>query len=291
MIIRFACAFFALVFMLPLSAFAGRVELFPYGKVLKENSIKSSDYLVVADQVKWVNNTLRLDSEIRLTAEGEKRLQLIDPGHSSKQAFLFMQSGLEARGAKPVFVCQGRDCGASNLWANQVFQVSRLYGKDREQFYGLYALNQEGHHQLVIVYAIKRGNGRVYLYTEQLTAQTIPPELAKYFGDQKPQLRSIEVSLSERKLSDIFASELFSRVKAMLDDNPAITLWLVCRVENEAATYADSVKASREIVESAREWLVAKGVSASRIATLGIGPFPLEYKKGGGTLDIHFVQN
>ncbi len=291
MIFRLVYLCIGLFFSLSVPGFAAPIELFPHGKVVQEGRIQSNDYLVVAGRVKWVNNALRLDAEIRLNVTGQKRLQLIDPGHSSEQAFEFLQAQLEALQAKTIFVCEGRDCGASNIWANEVFHVARLYGKDREQFYALYALNYQGQQQFFAVYAIRRGNGRVYLYLEQLTPEKIPSAFARYFGDQNNSKDLIEVNISAKKPLHIFTNALFARIKARLAGQSDISLWLVCRMEGQSMAYADSVKASREMAESAQQWLIAKGVSAGRVNALGLGPFPLKYQNGGSTLTIHFVQD
>ena len=45
--------------------------------------------------------------------------------------------GLQEQGAELLYWCQGRECGASSLWANSVFGNSTLYGSDDQQAYAM----------------------------------------------------------------------------------------------------------------------------------------------------------
>lgn len=66
----------------------------------------------------------------------------------------------EALGSDVVFRCRGRGCGRSNDWANQVFNQAILYGPDPNQVY----VAREWQGRLVALYAIERGNQRVYAH-------------------------------------------------------------------------------------------------------------------------------
>ncbi len=57
-----------------------------------------------------------------------------------------------------VYQCSGRECGQSNLWANDVFGESMLFGNDRTQFAVVY-LAANGL-QLNVVYGSERPNKR-----------------------------------------------------------------------------------------------------------------------------------
>lgn len=76
----------------------------------------------------------------------------------------------EQLGAQVLFQCEGRDCGRSNTWANQVFGQALLYGLDQEQAY--FAAQVDG--QLVSVYLIKRGNRRQYAHVEFWQPDVMP---------------------------------------------------------------------------------------------------------------------
>lgn len=69
-----------------------------------------------------------------------------------------------------IFQCEGRDCGRSNTWANQIFGQAVLYGRDQEQTYLAAQVGQE----LVAVYLIKRGNRRQYAHVEMWQPEVMP---------------------------------------------------------------------------------------------------------------------
>ena len=64
-----------------------------------------------------------------------------------------------------VYRCGGRDCGRSTEWANALFGSSLLYGPDARQAYAAWV--REG--KLISVYAIERGNRRVYSHLRVIT--------------------------------------------------------------------------------------------------------------------------
>ncbi|MGA0839712.1 MAG: DUF4892 domain-containing protein [Pseudomonadales bacterium] len=64
-----------------------------------------------------------------------------------------------------VYRCAGRDCGRSSEWANALFGNSLLYGPDARQAYAAWV--RDG--QLIAVYAVERGNRRVYSHVRVIT--------------------------------------------------------------------------------------------------------------------------
>src|SRR5690606_16303470 len=68
------------------------------------------------------------------------------------------------------FFCEGRECGSSSLWANQVLDYSRLYGPEDNQLYLALRLDDQPQ-RFISLYAITRGNQQVYLHMDQLTPE------------------------------------------------------------------------------------------------------------------------
>ena len=71
-----------------------------------------------------------------------------------------------------LFECEGRDCGTSNIWANDLFNNADLYGRDDYQRYFAAELDD----QYLAAYAVRRCNRRVYLHLDQITEaeQAVP---------------------------------------------------------------------------------------------------------------------
>ncbi len=89
-------------------------------------------------------------------------------GTSLDETVAHYQDQLLADGATALFECSGRDCGRSNVWANQILGYAVLVGLDHDQYY-LGALRDEGPHgELLSAYVVRRGNNQVYAHIEHI---------------------------------------------------------------------------------------------------------------------------
>jgi hypothetical protein len=104
---------------------------------------------------------LRVEHEVRTTATRDWATYEMPPGVQTGDV---IDHYLAIIGGDPLFTCRGRDCGRSNLWANEIFNRAMLYGPDDNQFY--YAGRYHDH--LIALYVIERGNKRVYAHLEVL---------------------------------------------------------------------------------------------------------------------------
>ncbi|TGN42034.1 DUF4892 domain-containing protein [Marinobacter confluentis] len=138
--------------------------------VLEETvSISSPGRLVLFSPVREVNNEIRSASLARLPVKGEGQLFRILDGANREEARDHYLSQLQARGAQVLFECSGRGCGRSNVWANQIFGQSTLYGRDENQDYLVAgSIDENGRPSLTLVYTVTRGNQREYVWVEQL---------------------------------------------------------------------------------------------------------------------------
>ncbi|NQD94994.1 DUF4892 domain-containing protein, partial [Pseudomonas sp. CrR25] len=110
--------------------------------------------------------------------------------HSADEVFGVAREALQAQGAELLYWCQGRECGASSLWANAVFAKSILYGADDQQAYVLMRLAEPRQDSLLALYSITRGNRRAYLHAELLTANAPLGEVLPTPATLLRQLRS-----------------------------------------------------------------------------------------------------
>lgn len=108
--------------------------------------------------------------------------------HGPREALQIARQYLQAQGAQLLFWCEGRDCGSSSLWANQIFGSAKLYGPEEQQSYLLLRLAGP-QDSLLALYGIVRGNRRAYLHVEQLDAGAPLPTLLPTAGTLLRQLR------------------------------------------------------------------------------------------------------
>lgn len=162
---------FAVMALVSAAAQANQVPPEPFeDAVLEETvSISSPGRLVLFSPVREVNNEIRSASLARLPVKGEGQLFRILDGANREEARDHYLNQLQARGAQVLFECSGRGCGRSNVWANQIFGQSTLYGRDENQDYLVAgSIDENGRPSLTLVYTVTRGNQREYVWVEQL---------------------------------------------------------------------------------------------------------------------------
>ena len=123
------------------------------------------------DGLRRISGQLRVSAEV--LAEGRVRALTyrLPDEHAPGEALDAARRHLLAQGAHLLFWCEGRDCGSSSLWANQIFGNAQLYGPEERQSYLLLRLAAPQQDSLIALYGITRGNRRAYLHVEQLDAR------------------------------------------------------------------------------------------------------------------------
>ena len=145
------------------------LDRYPNATLYQSVSREARNYPVLGSRARKIRGEIRADNEQWLDGFLERRVYEIPTGHGSDRAFEDMKKRIQALGVDVVFTCEGRDCGPSNLWANDIFGISTLYGHDREQHYQLAHRDVEGGKEYFILYAITRGTRRVYTMIDQFT--------------------------------------------------------------------------------------------------------------------------
>ena len=115
----------------------------------------------VVSAVEKIRRELRIDQKLRIDATALRVTYQVPAGTPREEVIAHYRRLL---GREAMFSCEGRDCGRSNGWANQVFGQAMLYGPDGNQFY--VAADRDG--RLVSAYVIERGNRRIYAHIEVL---------------------------------------------------------------------------------------------------------------------------
>lgn len=144
------------------------IEPFPGARITHTAVLPQTDHAVVIGLVRKINNRLRAEREVRATGELIRVTFEIPRVHTRTEGFEHVRDQLLARPHSMLYYCEGRECGASSLWANEVLDNSRLYGPEENQAY-LSVRLEEDPQRLMSVYAITRGNQRSYVHVDQFT--------------------------------------------------------------------------------------------------------------------------
>lgn len=158
-------------------------------KVITQKQQDGVEKIYPQGSVSRISGRMRYGQEVLVRGSVDVlTVQLAEP-HEALAAFDASRALLQGQQANMLYWCAARECGPSNLWANQVFANARLYGPDDRQAYALFQLADEQSPSLMAVYAITRGNGRSFLHLEHFQAAQLPAELLPTPATLERQLR------------------------------------------------------------------------------------------------------
>jgi hypothetical protein len=208
---------------------------------------ESVERLYPQSALRRISGRLRVDGEIDVVGRLSALTYELPRGHGSSEAFAQARAALLAQGARPLHWCEGRECGASSLWANNVFGNARLYGPDEQQAYLLLQLAAPRQDSLLALYAITRGTRRAYLHVELLEAGT--PQ-----GEHLPNAETLLRQLKEAGVLEL----------AQLPAEPADP-WLALLARALRLDTGVRLLLSGEAAPTWREALIERGTRAARL--------------------------
>lgn len=220
---------------------------FPRAEIVDYRVQENVERLYPQSALRRISGRLRVDAEIDVVGRLTALTYELPVGHSSADAFVQARSTLLAQDARPLHWCEGRECGTSTLWANNVFGSARLYGPEEQQAYLLLQLAAPHQDSLLVLYAITRGTRRGYLHVELL-------ESAAALGDLLP---NAETLLYQLKAAGALELE---RLPAAPDDP-----WLALLARMLRLDTGVRVLLSGQAAATWREALIARGTRAARL--------------------------
>jgi len=267
------------------------IDRYPDSKIEQYSSATPTDYTLVLGKLKKINNQLEPEYVKRLSGQLTRITYRIPEGYSPLTAFKYYADQFVS--AELLFECRARECGSSSYWANQIFNLSILYGPDKDQHYGVYRLKLEGKELLVVIYSIMRGNKRVYAHLDILETKinrthdlSINPDTLLKSLRQNKRLVLAELAFDgEDELEKTSLESLDTLVKA-LNKNIRLKFYVVGHV-NSAGTFDHQLARSLKRAASVRRALIAFGIDASRLEAHGVGPLaPIGKGEGAGRIEL-----
>lgn len=152
------------LFVLASSTFA--LEPMTGSKEKEYNQERVKDHWLILGAIQRISGRLQPEDDVRLKGDVTQWLWQLPEGHTSNEGFLALKNQLEKQ-TTTLFDCQGRECGLSNDYANQVFKQSILYGRDSDQYYWA-GLTEDRNPSVWVVYTSQRSAKRVYAYAEHI---------------------------------------------------------------------------------------------------------------------------
>lgn len=252
-------------------------ERYPRSKIDDYSEGDTDDYLIALGAPKTVNGVMVLENSSRLSGYLTRLTYRAPDGDSSELLFEHFRQQLASQPHRLLYECHARQCGSSNNWANRILGISKLYGPRSYQHYLAAELETDKGQLLVVLYAIQRGNKRVYSQLDILepdklmTKLSVNPDtiLTALEEDGVFNLLNLEFDDQDR-LADSALEGLSSVVSAM-QINRRLRLYVVGHLTGEGAI-SQLQQRSQTRAESVVSALVNAGIEASRLSAQGIGP-------------------
>lgn len=153
----------------PPSDFLG-IENLPNAREMVREVKKDTMYNLVLGTFKKTGGTWTPDRERRVRGDVQRRTLELPDDFSAREGYDFYLEQLEQYPLRELFVCRERECGGSINWANNHFEVIQLYGLDQHQYYGVYEIARDEAVYYASLYAVRRGNRRVYVQLDLVKA-------------------------------------------------------------------------------------------------------------------------
>lgn len=269
------------------------IARFPGSHISDYRQSGDINYRLALGRMQRVNGRVTPGREERVQGVLTRITYQIPSGYSGLNVFEHFATQLLADGVE-LFRCQGRGCGSSNFWANDIFANRVLYGPEADQFYMASTLGTADNiSAYVAVYVITRGNRSVYAHLDILQlpqtaedATTETPEALALRLRQEGSVRIRGVSFTDDdELRDASGLALVARA---LHSDPLLRVYIVGHLSGPDTL--DSLLArSRQHAETIMEHLIAEGINADRLNAQGIGPLAPACQPGPCTDRVELV--
>jgi len=268
-------------------------------RVMFRSQEKTEDYSLALGSYRKMEGIWLAEREQRLSGTLSRLTLELPENHTAEAGFDFYLAQIQSRERRELFSCKARACGSSNAWANNHFKILQLYGQDQNQFYAAYEVtDKDAAPSYVSVYAVQRGNKRVYVQVDILHADktvsdivtTNPQTLINLLQTKGYYVFPEPVSEGENGQPGLKSdASHINTLVAVLNQHPTWRIALVghdyhgkalVQQQQQSLAWADQLKAA----------LVAKGVTAARIDTVGLGSLSPAGRTGmGGRVEVVLV--
>ena len=258
-------------------------QVFSGARLVAETPAAQANELVAVQvalsPVEKVGRDVRIEYALELSAMRTKKTYELPKDSSVDEVIDFYARTLTGT---RLFRCRGRDCGRSNVWANNFFGEAVLYGPNIHQRYLVVQKDAE----LITVYVAQRGNRRVYVHTQVLRSSALPEAV----GGQSVSTRLLKLGLSQLggvtpdatgRLSS-FAQQRLLDIGAQLGTIASAQIYVVCHV-NDGQSGELLLKSAQRCAEQASEQ-IRKGYETNR----GVAPTP-EQTNRPRTATVEFI--
>jgi|TARA_B100002003_G_C14155893_1_gene556479 hypothetical protein len=250
---------------------------FPDSVIVEHEFSEDVNYRFVLSSLQRTAGQVVPENSERLRGGVTKITYEVSGEFNGADVYQFFREQIAERGYEEAFSCEGRACGSSNYWANDIFRNRILYGPERNQYYiAMTAETGAESKSHVALYIITRGNRRLYAYLEivdvgeplELPVVSDPSAILDSFRqDQTLVLTSVSFANDELLVGQ---SDLTLAVQ-LLQMAPELSVYVVAHLREEVPL-ATLLQRSLARAESVVERLIQLGIRVDRLNPQGLGP-------------------
>ncbi|MDO8908023.1 MAG: DUF4892 domain-containing protein [Pseudohongiella sp.] len=261
-----------------------RFERFPGSQIVDYRVENNAVYSLALGRMQRAAGRVAPSQSERFQGNLRRITYEIPDGFNAQEVFNHFRTQLLSANQRELFNCQGRDCGSSNFWANDVFGNRILYGPETGQFYMASTYESEQQQQTVsgyaALYVVTRANRRLYAHVEFLelsASQAAEQRAAQIVSPQALAARleqdglAVVPGLVFNENDELGDSEGLELLAAVLSADSLLNIYIVGHLQAEAPL-AEQIQRSRERAETVRSSLIAAGIAADRLEAQGVGP-------------------
>lgn len=252
------------------------LQRFPESWITEYQQPASVSYLLALGTMRREGGRVVPENSIRTRGTLTRITYEVPQTYTGADVFSFFEKQIDARAYKRLFSCTGRDCGTSEYWANDVFDIRTLYGPERNQYYLAAEIGDPGNERYLCVYIITRANRRIYAHVEYLEADrsdltgdrgSVNQDLLILREEGSLRLQQLRFDAEDRLVGEAGLGE----VLPLLQANPQLRFYLVATLRRNG-TLEELLAHSLNRATAVRDALVELGVDGARLEPQGVGP-------------------
>ncbi len=268
---------------------------YTYSEIIERELQRDINYRIVLGALERVRGEVIPEESERLRGDVTKITYEVSQEFSGSDVYAFYQEQLTNNNYELLYSCEGRECGSSNYWANDIFRNRILYGPERNQhFMAFRASSAQESGAYFSVYIITRVNRKIYAYIEVVEpAGTQDPEQVAAIVDiEEPELveqpsgvvvtnllqqlrdqGSVVLPALRFQSNDRLATPVdIDSLVAALNSDQSLSVYLVAHLKQDGQSLEELMRRSTSRANSLRQALIAAGIGAQRIEAAGVGP-------------------
>lgn len=250
---------------------------FPGAEIVDYRTVRATNYRLVLGRMQRVNGRVSAGREERINGSLTRISYKIPEGYSGTDAFAHYSAQMLAAGPE-LFRCQGRGCGSSVFWANDVFENRILYGPEAEQYYLVSTVGSDERHTsaYVALYVITRGNRSVYAHLDIIELRDIvsdvpstsPEALALQIREEGSViLQGISFDAQDELRDDSGLTVLLNTLR----NAPLMQVYIVAHLGGQGGL-EQLLERSTQRAQNLVNRLTEAGINEARVLAQGVGP-------------------